>query len=137
MSTNCSISTKNQDGGRTIYGHWDGYPSNNGLILKKYYNTQEKVDELISMGNVSILHKNIGIKVKFDGFNSLKQKQCLFYGRDREETEQEPTTFSFDKPKLDTLQAWNYMFFQGKWYVSKGLGEFQLMTYKFIKENKY
>lgn len=136
MSTNSSISTKRENGGKTIYCHWDGYPSNNGKILKKHYNTQEKVDELLSMGNLSILHKNIGVKVDFNSFNSRKQKQCLFYTRDRDETGQEATDFPITKNPIQT-QEWNYMFIQGKWYVSHNNEQYVLMTYQFIKENKY
>jgi hypothetical protein len=136
MSTNSTISIITEKGGKTIYSHWDGYPSWNGKILKNHYKTQERVEELISMGNVNILHKNIGGKVEFDGFNSRKQKQCLFYTRDRGETGQKATTFSpLSLPKRNTLQTWNYLFKNGKWFVSKYNGNFIPLTHKFIKEN--
>ena len=136
MSTNSSISIMTIEGGKTIYSHWDGYPQHNGMILKKHYNTSEKVEELISMGNVSILHKNIGTKVSFEGFNSRKQKQCLFYGRDRDERDQEATSFLSTEFPIET-QEWNYLFVNGKWHVSKDGKNYELMTYKFIKNNPY
>jgi len=56
MSTNSSISIQtSKSGGKTIYSHWDGYAQNNGKLLKKFYNTEAKVKELIALGNISIL----------------------------------------------------------------------------------
>ena len=134
MSTNSTISIRTEKGGKTIYSHWDGYPAWNGKMLKNYYKTREQVEELISMGNVSILHKKIGRKVEFNGFDSQKEKQCLFYTRDRGETGQEATTFKI-KPKRDTLQQWNYLFENGKWFVSQHNGKYVLLTHKLIKED--
>ena len=45
-----------------IYCHWDGYPDHNGRILKQYYNTINKVNKLLSMGNLVLLGEKIGRK---------------------------------------------------------------------------
>ncbi len=117
MATRSSISIKtSKSGGKTIYCHWDGYPSNNGKLLKKFYNTEAKVLELIALGNLSILGETIGKKVAFDGFDSRKNPQCLAYDRDRGETEQEASNWT-NKPT--DLQEYNYLFKDGKWYVSR------------------
>lgn len=42
-----------------IYCHWDGYLSNNGRILKHYYNTEDKVRELIQQGDLKSLGNTI------------------------------------------------------------------------------
>ena len=42
-----------------IYCHWDGYLEWNGAILQKYYNTAEKVEELMALGNLSSLGPEI------------------------------------------------------------------------------
>ena len=42
-----------------IYCHWDGYPENNGEILKNHYQDPEKVDKLISLGNLSPDRKSV------------------------------------------------------------------------------
>jgi hypothetical protein len=58
MATRSTIVKKNEDGSYTgIYCHWDGYPSHNGKILLENYNSQEKVDSLIALGNISSLNR--------------------------------------------------------------------------------
>ena len=44
----------------SVYCHWDGYPSFNGRVLNEFYNTSEKVADLINGGNISSLHTNAG-----------------------------------------------------------------------------
>ena len=44
----------------SVYCHWDGYPSFNGRVLREFYNTPEKVADLINGGNISALHTNAG-----------------------------------------------------------------------------
>jgi len=46
----------------SVYCHWDGYPSFNGRVLNEFYNTPEKVADLINGGNISSLHTNSGWK---------------------------------------------------------------------------
>ena len=140
MGTRSSISiqlekpTKNNyASGKTIYCHWDGYPANNGKLLKKFYNTEEKVKQLIALGNLSILGESIGEKVNFDGFDSRANPQCLAYGRDRGEKNQEASFWS--REPRDT-QAFDYLFKNGKWYISQHGGKYILLTEKIIKADK-
>ena len=42
-----------------IYCHSDGYLEWNGAILQKYYNTAEKVEKLLALGNLSCLGPEI------------------------------------------------------------------------------
>ena len=132
MATRSSISIKtSKTGGKTIYCHWDGYPANNGKLLKKHYNTEAKVLKLIELGNLSILGKKIGKKVAFDGFDSRANPQCLAYDRDRGETDQQASSFR-GKPK-DT-QAYDYLFKDGEWYISRDGGKYILLTDEIIKD---
>ena len=49
MATRSKIAIEDQDGTvRSIYCHWDGYPSHHGPILLEHYTTQEKVESLIA-----------------------------------------------------------------------------------------
>ena len=62
MSTNSRIAIEDQTGKvRSIYCHWDGYPSHHGPILLDHYNTQEKVESLIALGAISSLDENVEI----------------------------------------------------------------------------
>lgn len=134
MSTNSTISIQHKDGSIDgVYCHWDGYPSWNGQILYAFYNTPEKVNELISHGGISSLGMNIGEKLPEDWDEAYKAKknnfQCEFYTRDRgEEIE-----ISHDKDIEQ--QEYNYLFEEGneKWYLVDGNTKTPLS--KVIREN--
>ena len=54
MSTRSRIAIENQNGSVTsIYCHFDGYISGVGKLLKEYYTTQDKVEALIELGDIS------------------------------------------------------------------------------------
>jgi len=111
MSTNNSISIKKDGKYKSVYCHWDGYLSHNGVILFKNYKTKESVIELINNGDMSVLQKTI--------------KMCIFYHRDRNEELVLPTW----KSKLD-LYEYNYVFDidDNEWY---------LYEYESYNNNKY
>lgn len=44
---------------KTIYCHWDGYPSNNGKMLITRYTAPHEVFELIDGGDLSSLHWDV------------------------------------------------------------------------------
>lgn len=69
-----------------IYCHWDGYPSHNGEILKKYYKDPKKVDELISLGDISVLAEKITpARTRPHNFEERQDDVVLAYHRDRGE----------------------------------------------------
>lgn len=60
MGTRSRIAARNAEGTFTsIYVHWDGYPSHHGPILLGYYNSEEKVRELLALGDMSSLNWDI------------------------------------------------------------------------------
>lgn len=60
MSTNCNIRIIRENGTRTgIYCHSDGYIEYTGMILQLFYNTAEKVEELLKQGDLSHLAPNL------------------------------------------------------------------------------
>jgi len=70
---------------RAIYCHWDGYLEHNGSILHKHYSASPKVNNLIALGDMSSLRKNIGIQHSFDNRTPEHEDSCTFYTRDRGE----------------------------------------------------
>lgn len=87
MSTRSAIIHKTASGYAGIYCHFDGYLEHNGQILHDHYQSQEKVAELIALGDISILEAKVApdpkLPHRFDG-----QKQngvVLAYHRDRGE----------------------------------------------------
>ena len=95
MATRSLIGKQNQDGSISyIYCHYDGYPSNNGVILQEHYTTPFKVDQLLALGDLSILGTEVGEQ---HDFNNRTRGWCLAYGRDRGESSTEMTTVSRDE----------------------------------------
>ena len=83
MSTRSNIAMLNNDGTvTTIYCHWDGYPSYNGKILSEYYNTTDKVTELIKYGDLSSLQPNV-YPTAPHSFEEPQEDVCIYYHRDR------------------------------------------------------
>ena len=131
MATRSTIARKNEDGTVTsIYAHWDGYPTGNGRILEEYYKVPQKLDTLLSLGDLSSLGPQIGEKHPFDnphtwGSEEWKAHQdqfegwTKFYGRDRGERGVESKTHASVKEWIDTVgEEYNYLFHNGVWYVN-------------------
>lgn len=95
-----------------IYCHWDGYLSHNGAILQNYYNTREKVEELVALGNLSSLGRYLrapeGTQHTFD---DPWPNTCVAYGRDRGEENQEARTYTRKQIReSDGWEEYSYLF---------------------------
>lgn len=56
MATRSIIGKINSDGSVTaVYCHWDGYKEEVGNKLLEFYNSTEKVDQLLTLGSLSSL----------------------------------------------------------------------------------
>ncbi len=109
---------------KAIYCHSDGYLGYNGKVLLANYDSA-KANQLVAMGDMSVLGKEIGEKIDFDdrmvceGENIAKQ--CRFYGRDRGNTDIEFTTVnSFDELCEHFDSEYYYIMKDDVWYVSIG-----------------
>lgn len=114
---------------RRIYCHWDGYLGHNGKILFDHYTTQEKVEALVALGDLSSLKADIGVKHPFeappsgpkrDVFEKKYGNMCTAYGRDRKEkmTEIVGDTLQAVWPAEDTWTEFTYVWRkEGKWFV--------------------
>ena len=86
MATRAIIAKLDDNGVQAIYSHSDNYLEHTGKILDQHYQDEDKVDELLSLGDVSIVDENIGVKIDFNDYKlRAENKQCLFYARDRGE----------------------------------------------------
>lgn len=88
MGTRSSISLqKNENEIISIYCHWDGYPEWNGALLLKHYNSPEKIEELLELGDLSALRPKVA---PADGSEHCFEKPdsdvCIAYCRDRGES---------------------------------------------------
>ena len=118
MSTNATISIKKDGRVHYVYCHWDGYISDVGQLLFKYYNTLSKVKELVALGNISSLDKSIACP-EGHSFDTRIKGYTTFYGRDRGETEQEACVVFMQayKAREYSEQEYNYLFYKNEWLV--------------------
>ncbi len=122
MATRAIIAKLDDNGVKAIYNHSDGYLEHAGKILDQHYNTEEKVDELLSYGDVSIIRENIGVKLDFNDYMAfVKNKQCKFYMRDRGEKNKHATQLKDESELIEFSNNCDvdfiYMFAYGYWYV--------------------
>jgi hypothetical protein len=114
---------------KSVYCHWDGYPEHNGRILQEHYDST-KANNLVSLGDLSILRPEIGEKHAFsrletpmdeEAYDKLYGNMTTFYGRDRGEkgTEfQVAQTFAEFLEQCDNCAAeYYYIMKDGVWYV--------------------
>jgi hypothetical protein len=107
MSTNSTISVELPDnkGVKTVYCHWDGYLEGVGATLLNDFNTQEKAEALVALGDLSSVAGGVEA-----------------YHRDRGEAwsavaPRDTKSVLGLRARINTLQEYNYIFSQGAWYV--------------------
>lgn len=108
MSTRSFIGVRNTNESIDyIYCHFDGYPEGVGATLIEHYADFSQVNELMKLGDLSILGKFIGEKQDFD--NRIKD-YCLAYGRDRGETGVSVSTTTLEKVISNDMVDYTYIF---------------------------
>lgn len=126
MGTRSTIGIQNEDGSVTgIYCHWDGYLSHNGRILAENYTDEDRVRELIALGDISSLGAEIGTAHDFD---SIPPGVTNAYGRDRGERDVDArTAHNWRQFRAENGQEYDYLFTPGKgWEVSTYNGIYDL-----------
>ena len=117
--TNSNIAIKDVDGKiRSIPCYLDGYPEWTGKILCEFYDTQEKVNDLLEMGSVRFLNKNI--------------ISSEFYHRDfsQNKNETKAKVYVSDKDWFNSKpqSEFNYLFENGEWFLITGFKENPMKT---------
>src|SRR5574344_1490534 len=115
MSTRSYICKEHDDGTYTgVYCHSDGYLTYNGAMLLDHYSSRERVEKLISLGNMSCLNENIELDPSLPhSFDERQDGVTVFYGRDRGEEKQEAALVSLED--IDSPSSWiEYCYVFGK-----------------------
>ena len=129
MSTRSTISIQTPEGDiRTIYCHYDGYLSHNGALLYTHYNTEEKVNALIDLGDLSSLcEKLIPDPDSSHTWETPQENVTVAYHRDRGEelhVDRSASIHSIDS------QDYNYLFKDGAWhYWTNKVSNIQPLTF--------
>ena len=112
MSTRSMILKEQEDGSYFgIYCHSDGYLTHNGAMLIDHYNSRERVDKLISLGDLSYLAPKIEPdENEPHTFDKPQKGACIFYGRDRGETSTEATDVTLEELNSDPWIEYTYVF---------------------------
>ena len=138
MATRSNIGIVNEDGSVTgIYCHWDGYPEHNGKLLLKHYNNSGIVNELMDLGDLSSLNKNLYCDDNNHSFNNPVDGVCVAFGRDRGEKNADSKSFTniseFEKYANRTTADYQYLFNNGKWQFRKYNGKWRELTARVCK----
>ena len=147
MATRSNIGIVNEDGSITgIYCHFDGYPEYVGKMLLNHYNNDDIVNDLMNLGNLSILseslHSTTGINLYSTNnrhtFNNPQDGVCVAYGRDRGEQNVDSVKYEdlgqYEDMAADTLAEYQYLFKDGKWmYRCTYKGGWKELTAKVCK----
>jgi hypothetical protein len=151
MGTRSTIALEFADGTvESVYCHWDGYLEHNGKILLENYTDPFKLRDLIDLGDISSLGKEIGSKHPFSPHSSPADEiayheavdlggATTFYGRDRGEAGVSAKSFVDFQHYLVNHQYEEYEYIlrrDGNWYVKCHDEPYALLTeaFKNIKE---
>jgi hypothetical protein len=109
---------------KAIYCHWDGYPEHNGRILQGHYRSITKIQQLLDLGDLSILGEEIGEQHDFEKRGEERAENwCSSYARDRGEEDVEARVYenivAFMKGADDYDAQYAYLFKSGEWWVSR------------------
>lgn len=128
MATRSMIAFDNEDKVYAIYCHNDGYLHHNGKILLNYYDTIEDASDLIALGDLSLLSKEIGEKQDFD--QPTDRNWCLAYGRDRGEKNTAAKEFHSWDEATEYYEDCDYFYvFDGHgWMWKKHNGDWKQLT---------
>ena len=120
MSTRSRIGLMLEDGTiKHSYCHFDGYPNGVGHTLVENYSEIEKVEELLSFGDMSFLSPKITPEGEHS-FGNPEKNVTVFYGRDRGESDVDSVTTSIDEylsVKYSSCIDYQYVFSGGHWWV--------------------
>ena len=118
MATRSNIAYRTPEGKiRSIYCHWDGYPSNNGRILQEHYQEARKIAQLIELGSLSALGAELGKKQDFNDRSTQKDEWTLAYNRDRGE-ELVVSEYNDIPSWIDDMEEYAYLWNGTEWLVN-------------------
>lgn len=125
MSTRSLIAIQNSDAKscRSLYLHFDGYPSGAGRILIDHYTTAEKAEALLSLGSLSALGERLAPEPgEKHNYEAPAGGICIAYHRDCGEKLRAPTVWNSAEEMLSQASdkfwaEYCYLFREGNWYV--------------------
>lgn len=105
MSTRSSIGILKGGKIKQVYCHNDGYIQHNGYILNTHYNSAKKVEEILKLGDLSFLTKQLEPTGEHS-FNDPEGGVTVAYHRDRGEELNVPKEMTIDEYKEYLKDSW-------------------------------
>lgn len=105
MSTRSSIGILKDGKVRQVYCHCDGYIEHNGYILFSHYNSSDKVEKILELGDLSFLTKQLEPTGEHS-FDDPEGGVTVAYHRDRGEKLNEPKEMTIDEYKEYLKDSW-------------------------------
>ena len=138
MATRSNIAYKTPEGKiRSVYCHWDGYPEHNGEMLRRYYTEARKIAQMVELGSISYLRKNVFPVGEGHTFENPQEDVTVYYGRDRGETGQETREYDDIPSWIDDMEEYAYLWDGTQWLVNdhgerdaNGFPVFDFVDYK-------
>ena len=139
MATRSTIALEFADGTvGQVYAHWDGYLDHNGRILLANYQDPFTLQKLIDLGDLSSLAEYVTPEPYTEHtFDKPSPEVCVFYGRDRGETDVGPRYFKdfADYKANHQYEEYEYILrTDGNWYVSEYSGDYKLLAIELAEE---
>ena len=119
MATRSNIGIKNTNGSiEMIYCHWDGYPDHHLPILTGHYNTEDKVRELLALGDISSLAERVKPNEnEVHTYNKAIDDVVVAYHRDRGEDLHPAITYPNLDAALSDKEEYMYIFEDKEWKI--------------------
>lgn len=138
MATRSFISIFENGYIKGIYCHYNGAIHHNGHILNEYYN-KEKTQELIKLGAISCLNKNVDPNNDFEhSFDHPQDDVVIAYHRDRGDKDLTINVFytiqDFQNYLSNHWISYTYIYHKDKWFVLDKINKKSLKL-KSIKDN--
>ena len=117
MATRGIIAIENPDKTvSAIYVHFDMYLDGAGITLTSHYNTQERVEQLLALGNLS----SLGDRISKDDPEADARDTCIAYHRDYGEAEQPVEVWNSAEELLNNVSdrywaEYVYLYRNGEW----------------------
>lgn len=121
MSTRSLILVDHDDGVTAVYCHSNGQPKWNGRDLVDHYADPERATALVAGGDLSVLGVHLDCPVGHS-FDTPVAGACVYYGRDRGETDCGPSSYpclAAAWPSDDDWIEWVYAWTGGCWQVAQ------------------
>jgi len=131
MSTNSTVGYVKDGKIHSVYVHWDGYVKGGvGEVLLKHYTTQEKVEQLVALGDLSSVYTECTAPIGHT-YRTPHSGYSIAYHRDRGDEYRAPRVSicenfgpESDVPERQGFSEYIYVFNAGTWYVKAGDDKF-------------